>query len=143
VIRLDFTCPNKVLFECSKCGLCCCDTTEKARCVLLLESEAKEISARTCLPKEAFTKSVENKHPYGFEMKKNEGKCFFLKDNQCSIYSSRPLICRFYPFELKFDFKNRVYVFSFTYECPSIGKGKVVTRADFEGLFLLAQGRLL
>jgi uncharacterized protein len=140
---MDFTCPNNVVFECTKCGLCCGDTKEKTRCILLLESEANEISEQTALPKEAFTKPAKNKHPYQFEMKKNEGKCFFLKDNQCSIYSSRPLICRFYPFELKFDAENGSYVFSFTFECPAIGKGKVMARKDFEGLFLLAQKRLL
>jgi Fe-S-cluster containining protein len=140
---MDFTCPNNLLFECTKCGLCCGDTEEKTRCILLLETEANEISAQTGLPKEAFTIQVVGKEPYRYEMKKKEGKCFFLKDNQCSIYSSRPLICRFYPFELKFDTENGWYVFSFTFECPAVGKGKVMARKDFEALFLLAQKRLL
>ena len=139
---MDFTCPTNVLFECNKCGLCCGDTNQKNRHILLLESEADSISAETCLPKQKFTKPITEKNPYCYEVKKGEGKCFFLKDNQCSIYSLRPLICRFYPFELKFDSDKNQHVFDFTVECPGISRGKMMTRKDFEELFLLAQERL-
>ena len=140
---MDFACPNNVVFECCKCGLCCGDTNQKIRHILLLESEAKVISAKTCLPQEAFSKQIVNKKPYCHEMKKNNDcKCFFLKNNQCSIYELRPLICRFYPFELKFDSDKDQYVFNFTLECPGITKGSLITRKDFEELFSLAQQRL-
>jgi Fe-S-cluster containining protein len=140
---VDFVCPNNLVFECSRCGLCCGDTKEKTRHILILESETNAISTETCLPKEAFTEQIADKTPYFFEMKKNkEGKCFFLKNNQCSIYASRPLICRFYPFELKFDQHKEQHVFNFTLECPGIGKGKNLVRKDFEVLFLLARERL-
>ncbi len=77
------------------------------------------------LPKQVFTIQIVDKTPYCYEMKKNsEGKCLFLKDNQCSIYALRPLICRFYPFELKFDPEKDQHVFDFTLECPGISKGK-------------------
>jgi Fe-S-cluster containining protein len=75
--------------------------------------------------------------------KDNEGKCFFLKDNQCCIYEFRPLICRFYPFELKFDPDKDQYAFNFTFECPGITKGRLVTKKDFKELFSLAKERLL
>ncbi len=141
--KVDFTCPNKVLFECSKCGLCCGDTRQKTRHILVLEPEANAISTETSLPKQAFTKQLAGKNPYRYEMKKDqEGKCFFLKDNQCSIYRLRPLICRFYPFELKFDAEKDQHVFDLTLECPGIGKGKMMTEKKFEELFLLAQERL-
>jgi Fe-S-cluster containining protein len=141
---VDFTCPNNLAFECSKCGLCCGDTIEKNRHVLLLEQEANAISAETCLLKEAFTTQIADKTPYRYEMKKNsEGKCCFLKDNQCCIYELRPLICRFYPFELKFDSCKDQYVFNFTFECPGITKGRLVTKKVFEDLFSLAKKRLL
>jgi Fe-S-cluster containining protein len=140
---VDFTCPNNVFFECSKCGLCCGDTREKTRHILLLASEANLISTKTFLPKQEFAKETMGKTPYCYEMKKaDEGKCVFLKENQCSIYDLRPLICRFYPFELKFDADKNLHVFNFTFECPTIGKGKLVTLKDFEELFLLAQQRL-
>ena len=132
-----------MVFECSRCGLCCGDTKQKTRNILLLESEAIAISTETSLPKQAFTKQIKDKKSYRYEMKKNsEGKCFFLKDNQCSIYTLRPLICRFYPFELKFDADKNQHVFNFTLECPGISRGRLMRRRDFEALFLLAQERL-
>jgi Fe-S-cluster containining protein len=141
---VDFTYPNNVLFDCSKCGLCCGDTKEKNRHILLLESEANTISAQTCLPRQEFTREAKGESPYCYEIKKSkEGKCLFLKDNECSIYSLRPLICRFYPFELKFEQDKGQHVFDFTVECPGISKGRRITRKDFNELFLLAQERLI
>jgi Fe-S-cluster containining protein len=140
---LDFTYPNELFFECSKCGICCGDTKQKIRHILLLESEANAISTEMRLSKQSFTKPIANKAPYCYEMKKDkEGKCLFLKKNQCSIYGLRPLICRFYPFEFKFDKEKNKYGFSFTFECPEIGKGKRLTKKVFEELFLLAQKKL-
>jgi Fe-S-cluster containining protein len=141
--KLDFTCPNNVVFNCTKCGLCCGDTKQKTRHILVLESEANAISAETGLPNHDFTTQAKNRNLYCYEMKKtSEGRCVFLNDNQCIIYMLRPLICRFYPFELKFDQEKNQHVFDFTLECPAIGKGKMMTREDFEELFLLAQERL-
>jgi hypothetical protein len=140
---VEFTCPNNVHFECSKCGLCCGDTKEKTRRILLLETEAKEISYRTGLSEQEFTNQITGKTPYFYEMKKSiEGKCCFLKDSGCSIYEFRPLICRFYPFELKFELDKDLHIFDFTFECPGISKGKMMARKDFEMLFLLAKERL-
>jgi Fe-S-cluster containining protein len=108
-----------------------------------LDSEAEAISAETRLPIKEFAKQVPDKTPYIYEMKKSaDGKCFFLKNNQCCIYAHRPLICRFYPFELKFSQERGTHIFDFTTECPGIGKGKTQSKADFEELFRLAQARL-
>jgi Fe-S-cluster containining protein len=75
--------------------------------------------------------------------KTSEGKCVFSKENQCTIYSLRPLICRFYPFELKLGNDKELYVFDFTLECPGVGRGRDFNEEDFERLFELAQERLL
>lgn len=74
--------------------------------------------------------------------KAGDGKCVFLKENHCSIYALRPLICRFYPFELKFDDGKQLHVFDFTVECPGINQGDVKGENDFKKLFKLAQERL-
>lgn len=111
---------------------------------MLLDSEAQAISAETHLPIEAFAESIAGKAPYCFEMKKPySGKCFFLKDNSCSIYTVRGLICRFYPFELKFDPDQKTHVFDFTVECPAIGVGRKIGKKEFAELFALAEQRLL
>jgi Fe-S-cluster containining protein len=140
--NVNFTYPANVSFECNGCGLCCGDTKEKTRHILMLASETNSISEHTCLPVEKFAQVAE-KAPYVYEMKKlTDGKCLFLKNNQCSIYMHRPLICQFYPFELKFDAEKDNHIFSFTLECPTIGKGKTLNRVYFEELFRLAQQKL-
>jgi Fe-S-cluster containining protein len=140
--QMDFTYPANVNFECNGCGLCCGDTKTKTRRILMIASEANTISAQTNLPIEKFAQTAD-KAPYVYEMKKpTDGKCFFLKNNQCTIYTIRPLICRFYPFELKFAQDKNTYVFDFTLECPAIGKGKTLTKKNFEELFLLAKEKL-
>ena len=141
--KVDFTYPVYIQFDCNRCGLCCCDTKQKTRHILLLEAEAKKIASHTSRPILDF--SVENKDqlPYVYEMKKTcEGKCIYLKRNQCSIYPLRPLICRFYPFELKFDEKKGLNNFDFTFECPGINQGKLIGEKDFKKLFKLAQESL-
>lgn len=140
---MDFNFPANVHFSCSRCGLCCRDTEQKIRHILVLEAEAKIIASQTARDVTDFSFQIANKFPFGYEMKKtNEGKCVFLKQNQCTLYQLRPLICRFYPFELKFDKGKQLHVFDFTVECPGIGQGKDFSIIDFERLFLLAQERL-
>lgn len=140
---MDFTCPANLRFECNGCGLCCGDTEKKTRHILLLISEAENIALHTGKSKEDFSVSINGKAPYVYEMKKSsDGKCVFLKDSRCSIYPLRPLICMFYPFELKFDQDAELYNFDFTVECPGIGVGKALAIADFKRLFDMAQERL-
>ena len=139
----DFTHPLKIGFECNRCGLCCGDTKQKTRHILLLKAEAKKIASKTGQPINNFSAEVEEKQPYIYEMKKSgEGKCVFLKDNQCTIYPIRPLICMFYPFELKFNEDEEMHEFSFTLECPGINQGQPMDKADFKKLFDAAQERL-
>lgn len=143
---MDFTYPLNICFRCNGCGLCCGDTQQKTRHILLVESEVEAISAETHLPIEDFAKETVDNAPYVYEMKKpHEGKCFFLKNsNQCVIYGLRPLICRFYPFELRFNQDSGRHVFNYTLECPALnGGGRMFVKKDFEELFLLAKQRLL
>ena len=140
---MDFTYPADVRFECSRCGLCCGDTSQKTRRILLLKSEAEKIASHTCKPLVDFSVETASNAPYVYEMRKSsEGKCVFLNDNKCSIYTLRPLICMFYPFELKYKDSKESHSFDFTVECPGINQGKLMNKIDFEGLFRLAQERL-
>jgi Fe-S-cluster containining protein len=140
---VEFTHPANICFECNQCGLCCGDTEQKIRHILLLKTEADQIATQAGMPATEFATEIFDKSPYSYEMKKSDsGQCVFLKNNQCSIYLLRPLICRFYPFQLTFDGDNGVHVFDFTYECPGISHGKPVSKKDFEALFLLARQRL-
>jgi len=111
----------------------------------MLESEAQEIQKQTELNIEIFCSEIPNKQPYKFEMKLSvdDSKCFFLKPDGCSIYNFRPLICRFYPFELKFDETQQTYTFTATPECPALNQGKRLTQTYFKLLFWLAEKKLL
>jgi len=140
---VGFTYPSNLRFDCNRCGLCCGDTEQKTRHILLLKSEAQQIATEKSNSIANFCTEIADKSPYSYEMKKSvEGKCVFLKENQCAIYPLRPLICMFYPFQLTFDKDRNVHVFDFTIECPLINHGRTLCEEDFERLFLLARQRL-
>ena len=130
-----FTFPKDVRFECSRCALCCGDTETKRRMILLLKSEAERISQTTSKKVSEFAQRKEGVKPYAFVMRKTfGGKCVFLKDNLCTIYGAKPLICRFYP--LKLDFQGtKKYAFNYTNECPGIGKGPRLEKEFFNKLY--------
>lgn len=130
-------------FHCTKCGLCCGDTPSRVRQILMLKQEAERISKVTSKPIEEFAAEIKDHEPYVYEMKKTtkKGKCTFLEDSICTIYVLRPLICRFYPFEL---WKSRTgrYTFLPTEECEGIGKGKQLKKEYYEKLFQQACDQL-
>jgi Fe-S-cluster containining protein len=133
--------PKNIRFHCTKCGLCCGNTPKKTRHILMLENETKTLSNHTLQPIPRFANKIEGHTPYVYEMRKNEdGKCIFLKDNQCTIYPTRPLICRFYPFNLTTTQKH--HTFSPTDECPGIGRGRQLPRKYYEKLLKQAKGQI-
>jgi Fe-S-cluster containining protein len=135
----EFRFPKNMRFRCSRCTRCCGDTETRIRHVLLLEQEVERISEITSKPVKAFSRRILGNEPYVYEMRKGKDtKCIFLDQETCAIYASRPLICRFYPFELKPE-GNKNFVFSPTSECPSIGKGEVLEESYFNLLFRLAR----
>ena len=138
---MSFNYPVAVRFQCVKCGICCGDTKEKTRHILLLRTEAEQIAKATSQPISEFTVKIKDKAPYSYEMKKTKnGKCVFLENKRCTIYSARPLICRFYPFELKIADSGK-YTFLYTSECSGINKGPMLSKNYFRKLFQLARAR--
>jgi Fe-S-cluster containining protein len=138
---MSFNYPAAVRFQCVKCGKCCGDTKEKTRHILLLRTEAEQITKATLQPTSEFTVKIKDKAPYSYEMKKTEdGKCVFLENNCCTIYAVRPLICRFYPFELKIAHSGK-YTFLYTSECSGINKGPILSKSYFRKLFRLARAK--
>jgi Fe-S-cluster containining protein len=115
--------------------LCCGDVRDRARTILLLRNEAYRISQKTVKTIGRFAKKTGDFKPYIYQMKKTtDGKCIFLTDRECTIYQIRPLICRFYPFELHNVGYER-YAFAYTDECPCFGKGPELDKKHFEKLF--------
>ena len=132
--------PKNTRFVCSKCGICCGDTARKQRRILLLQGEAENISGFVGQQISEFAEKVEGRSPYVFGMRKTRdvGRCLFLMDNKCAIYLKRPIICRFYPFELIPTTNNRSE-FHCSDECPGLGKGKLLTEGYFQRLFQTAR----
>jgi Fe-S-cluster containining protein len=131
-----FDYPKHIHFECNGCALCCADSESKSRNILLLETEVNRIAQKTLKTREEFGEEIEGQSPYAHRMKKRKsGRCVFLNENdRCSIYEIRPLICRFFPFELK-DLGEERYAFAYTDECSGIGKGAELELEFFESLF--------
>jgi len=102
----------------------------------MLTVEAERISDETSMVIEEFAEKIRGHEPYVYVVRKRtDGKCVFLDNNSlCTVYQVRPLVCRFYPFELK-DLGNDEYVFAYTRECPCIGNGPELRRSHFEKLF--------
>ena len=139
--KVTFKYPTTLRFHCSKCGICCGDTKEKTRHIILLKAEAEQISKATSQPISKFAVKIKGKTPYSYEMKKLEnGKCIFLENGRCTVYSLRPLICRFYPFELKV-LNNNKFMFLYTEECPGINTGQLLTKDYFRKMFRLARAK--
>jgi len=132
---LSFNYPRDVHFRCLKCASCCGDTKAHVRHILLLKLEAERIAEVTSKTIEEFARKAEGHAPYAYEMRKTkeEEKCVFLENKRCTIYPLRPLICRFYPFELKITKNGKCY-FLYTKECQGIGKGKKLTKEYFKDL---------
>ncbi|MEM3704498.1 MAG: YkgJ family cysteine cluster protein [Candidatus Bathyarchaeia archaeon] len=132
---MKFTYPEDLHFKCKRCAICCGDTENRVRTILMLKTEAEKIAGKTRMRLESFAEKVQSFEPYAYKMRKTaDGKCVFLNKNLCTIYPYRPLICRFYPFELN-ETSSGTYAFAYTKECPGIGKGSALKREFFEKLF--------
>jgi len=109
----------------------------------MLKKEAEQISEATFKLVEEFSVQIEGHEPYVYEMKKTkkEGKCLFLKEDLCTIYAFRPLVCRFYPLQLEV-IEDGKYRFSHTAECPGLGQGEKLQESYFGDLFQQANERL-
>jgi Fe-S-cluster containining protein len=137
----DFNYPQNVRFRCARCTLCCGDTRTRTRHIVMTQAEARRISETKNLTITDFACKIDGQAPYVHEMRKNRnGKCVFLNKDSCTIYSLRPLVCRFYPFELKSEARD-AYIFSYTDECLGIGEGKILKRKKFMDLMKEAQDR--
>ncbi len=136
----DFVYPKDVCFECTRCAVCCGDTRNRKRRVFMLGEEAHAVAVAAGKPVEAFAVTIENQAPYVYEIRKKRGRCPFLHGVDCTIYAARPLVCRFYPFEL--TTVDGRHVFHCTRECPGIGKGPRLRSEYFLRLLREAYRRL-
>ena len=131
--KYQFIYPNEIIWKCQRCTLCCKDSCKHIRRIKLLKKECITISCKINIPIEHFTVPTLDK-TYSYEILKKNGECIFLTDNYCKIYENRPLICQFYPFEMK-TLKDNVYQILFSgKECSAINKGIKLNEKFFRDL---------
>ena len=134
--------PDNLRWKCVRCATCCGDTEKRTRHVLILASEARAIAAETGMRIEEFAQNVRNCKPYEFEVRKKNSRCVFLDGVSCSIYSKRPLICRFYPFIMKRSESGTLGFELPEQECQGIGRGRKLTQDYYLHLLRIAVERL-
>ena len=134
--------PGNLRWRCVRCARCCGDTEKRTRHVLVLASEAQAIAAETRMRIEEFSQKLENCKPYEFEIRKKNKRCVFLDGVSCSIYSKRPLICRFYPFVMERSESGTLEFKLPERECQGIGRGRKLTQDYYMHLLRIAVERL-
>jgi uncharacterized protein len=72
-------------FRCTSCGDCC-----RFKVIPIEKEDVKKLEAAGY--KDFYEKKGE------LRLKRLNGKCFFLKDDKCSVYEHRPTVCMEFPF---------------------------------------------
>ena len=98
---------REVGFQCDLCARCC--TQEFNDHVFLLEKDIEIIrqnDPESVEPAPYYELCDQNGSFYvsGYALKtKKDGSCTFLENRRCTIYDSRPSICRLYPYMLHLE----------------------------------------
>ncbi|MDD1656459.1 MAG: YkgJ family cysteine cluster protein [Methanomicrobiales archaeon] len=109
----------RIGFRCRRCGTCC---RGKDHLVLVMPDEVRAVLAQAG---GTWQESVEpypeflegrngTRYTLGWCLRRNSGACHLLSGDRCTVYGSRPRICRTYPFVLT---DSRLEVSP----CPGIG----------------------
>ena len=131
--KIDFK--SGIKFECQGSGNCCVSRDSYGYVYLSLNDINK-------LAKN-FKLSIENfKLKYcqttdGFihltEKKKLKGKCIFLDNYKCTVYNSRPIQCRTWPFWNE-NMNYKTWNNDISKNCPGIGKGKLYSYKEIKNI---------
>ena len=120
-----------IRFECQGSGNCCVSRGSYGF-VYLSKKDIKKLSDGFKITEQNFVKNYCQKTD-GFihlkELKKNKGNCIFLKDNKCTVYKSRPIQCRTWPFWPE-NMNTKTWNNDIAKNCPGVGKGKVKTKKE-------------
>jgi len=133
--------PVHTRWTCVRCTNSCRDLPGRRRNILLASRDIERITNVTRLTAKEFSVPSRAPAPYERKMKKRKGRCIFLQGSRCSIYRSRPLICRFYPFCLRPSGAKALEV-GFDLRCSGIGKGPKRGERFFRSLVWLARTEL-
>ncbi|MDR3302412.1 MAG: YkgJ family cysteine cluster protein [Spirochaetaceae bacterium] len=120
-------------FSCRRCSLCC---RQDEGFVFLTKNDADVLSAAVALRYEEFIQVYCRwvKLGGGVELlclkEKTNNDCCFWKDG-CSVYHTRPLQCRSYPFWKNFLADKKLWDKALS-DCPGVGVGELHSKASIE-----------
>jgi len=98
-------------FRCKRCGTCCRSVSSDSNLVMVFPDEVRAIISSSGLVwdriAEPYPETMHHcsgaKFTIGWCLRHKNDHCHFLNDGICTIYASRPWICRTYPFMLDGD----------------------------------------
>ncbi len=122
---------QEIGFSCTRCGSCCRGTGEDANLVMVGPEEIDAIGVTAGMPPHHFTEPFPESIPtrsggsITFErcLRRTSEGCLFFSGGSCLVYSSRPWICRTYPFMLE---DGELLVFP----CEGLGREIAESQAD-------------
>jgi Fe-S-cluster containining protein len=99
---------HRIGFRCKGCGDCCRKISKDSNLVLVSPPEVRRIMDATGMQwddiAEPYPDFIESplgcRITFAWCLRRVDDGCIFLKNGRCSIYTSRPWICRTYPFML-------------------------------------------
>jgi Fe-S-cluster containining protein len=134
--EIEYYYPSNLKWTCIFCGNCCKDIPGRRRSVKLLK---KDIIRLEKIGKKDFYINTNN-FPFIGEMKKIEGKCIFLNNYGCAVYSKRALLCRMYPFWVEKE--NDIFYIYVDASCPGINNGKTLDEKYYRNLLIFALAQM-
>ena len=118
---------NSIKFECQGSSNCCVSRGTYGF-VYLSSKDLKRLSKFFSISILQFVKIYCDRTDGYLHLKEiNEnGNCQFLKETKCSVYMSRPIACRTWPF-WKENMNTKKWNKELINFCPGIGKGKLIS----------------
>ena len=120
-----------IRFECQGSGNCCVSRGSYGY-VYLSKKDIKNLSIGLKITQKNFIRNYCEKtdgYIHLKELKKNKGNCIFLIDKMCSVYKSRPIQCRTWPFWPE-NMNSKDWNNDIAKNCPGIGKGKIISKKE-------------
>lgn len=121
-----------IRFECQKSGQCCTSHGEYGYVYMTLE-DRKLMAKGLGLSLSEFTKKYCEKTDgiYHLIERKDNPDCLFFKKGRCSVYLSRPMQCRTWPFWPE-NMNAKTWNKEIKTFCPGVGKGPLRKPEDIE-----------
>ncbi len=122
---------NGIRFECQGSGNCCVSRGSYGY-VYLSKKDIRILSIGLKTTQKNFIKKYCQKtdgYVHLKELKKNKGDCIFLIDKKCSVYKSRPIQCRTWPFWSE-NMNTKDWNNDIAKNCPGVGKGKLIKKKE-------------